>query len=157
MANLNKMKKEWKKLQESSKEQYASGAVGALSQDTHSSEVKPVGRAEGSKVGRGETGDGGAAFERSKGAAGDGVKPVGRKEGSAAGKGETGEGGAAYEKSKGKPSDVVKPVGRQEGSAAGKNEVGEYGDLAAFRERMRSQLGLSIPSGINEPNKGLNK
>jgi len=123
MVELNKMKKEWKKLQESSKEQYASGSVGALSQDTHSKEVKPVGRAEGSKVGRAETGDGGAAFEKSKGAAGDGVKPV----------------------------------GRQEGASAGKGEVGEYGDLASFRERIRSQLGLSIPSGINEPNKGLNK
>ena len=157
MVDLNKMKKEWKNLKESSKEQYASGSVGALSQDSNSKDVKPVGRAEGSKVGRGETGDGGAAFEKSKGAAGDGVNPVGRQEGSAAGKGETGEGGEAYEKSKGKPSDVVKPVGRQEGASAGKGEVGEYGDLASFRERIRSQLGLSIPSGINEPNKGLNK
>jgi len=155
MTNLNKMKKEWKKLTEGTKDQYASGTVGSLSKDSNSKEVKPVGRKEGAAAGKTETGEGGAAFEKSKGAPSTTVKGVARKEGSAAGKTETGEGGTAFEKSKGAPSDVVKGVARKEGSAAGKTEVGEYGDLKSFRDSVRAKLGL--PSGVNDANGGLNE
>ena len=155
MTSLKKMKDEWKKLTEGTKDQYASGAVGALSQDSHSKDVKGVGRDEGAKAGRAEVGDGDAKFAASKGAPSSTVKGVNRKEGAKAGRSEVGDGDAKFAASKGAPSNVVKGVNRKEGAAAGKAEVGEYGDLASFRNSVRAKLGL--PNGINEPNKGLNK
>lgn len=153
MPSLEQMRKEWKKINESSKDQYGSGTVGPLSTDTNSKPTKDVGRPEGSKAGRTETGDGGSSFEASKGSPGGTPKPVSRKEGSKAGRTESGEG-----QKTGTDTEVSAPakrVARKEGSAAGKSEVGEYGDLTAFRNNLRAKLGL--PSGINEPNKGLNK
>jgi len=126
--------------------------VGFQSVDKHSKPVRAVPRAEGVK-------DSGIKAYEPKGAEMTGakvtVKPVAREQGAAAGVKETGKGDAKI----GKKGEVEKAqkVDREEGAGAGAKEVGEYGNMSAFRAKVRGAFGLSLDDKLNKGNDGLNK
>jgi len=176
MADLKTLKQEYKKLTESESGAIGDGKrdgmpgapegggpeaakgfksgkpVGFQSVDKNSKPVKPVARGEGVK-------DSGIKEYKPEGAemkgAKETVKPVAREQGAAAGVKETGKGDAKI----GKKGEVEKAqkVDREEGAGAGAKEVGEYGNLSAFRAKVRGAFGLSLDDKMNKGNDGLNK
>ena len=174
--NLKDLKKEVKKLTESEsgaigdgKVEGAPGAaegggpeaakgfksgkpVGFQSVDKHSKPVKAVPRAEGVK-------DSGIKEYKPEGAemkgAKETVKPVSREQGVAAGVKEVGKGDKKIGSKEAAGTDNKVP--REEGAGAGAKEVGEYGNMSAFRAKVRGAFGLSLDDKLNKGNDGLNK
>jgi len=83
------------------------------------------------------------------------VKPVSREQGVAAGVKEVGKGDKKIGSKEAAGTDNKVP--REEGAGAGAKEVGEYGNMSAFRAKVRGAFGLSLDDKLNKGNDGLNK
>jgi hypothetical protein len=126
--------------------------VGFQSVDKHSAPVKAVPRGEGVK-------DSGIKEFKPENAEMKGakttVKAVSREQGAAAGVKETGKGDKKIGSNEVPGKDTK--IAREEGAGAGAKEVGEYGNMSAFRAKVRGAFGLSLDDKKNKGNDGLNK
>lgn len=173
--DLKSLKKEYKKLTEAEsgaigdgKVEGAAGApegggpeaakgfkagkpAGFQSADTHSKPVQKVSRANGVQDAVKEFKPENPEMKGAK----ETVKAVSREQGVAAGVKEVGKGDKKIGTKEVPGKDTR--VDRQEGAAAGAKEVGEYGNMSAFRSKVRAAFGLSLDDKLNKGNDGLNK
>ncbi len=173
--NLKDLKKEVKKLTESEsgaigdgKVEGAAGApegggpeankgfkggkpAGFQSADTHSKPVQKVARENGVNAAVKEFKPENPEMKGAKTT----VKAVSREQGVAAGVKEVGKGDKKIGSKEAAGKDTK--VDRQEGVTAGAKEVGEYGNMSAFRSKVRAAFGLSLDDKLNKGNDGLNK
>jgi hypothetical protein len=125
--------------------------VGFQSVDKNSKPVKAVPRAEGVKDAPKEFKPENAEMKGAKTT----VKPVAREQGVAAGVKEVGKGDKNIGSNEVPGKDTK--IAREEGAGAGAKEVGEYGNMSAFRAKVRGAFGLSLDDKMNKGNDGLNK
>jgi hypothetical protein len=173
--DLKNLKKEYKKLAESESGAIGDGKLvdaagasegggpaankgfkagkpaGSQSVDNHSKPVQKVSRANGVQDAVKEFKPENPEMKGAK----ETVKPVAREQGVAAAVKEVGKGDKKIGSNE--PAGKDTKVDRQEGAAAGAKEVGEYGNMSAFRSKVRAAFGLSLDDKLNKGNDGLNK